>query len=57
MKPILFGALSSTLLFVLAALSLTAETLSSIAQPTVLTFVLGVLARPAIARRARRWLT
>lgn len=55
MKAILSGALFSTLLLVLAALSLTDETVSAVTQPSVLTFVLGVLARPAIARRVRRW--
>jgi hypothetical protein len=57
MKAILFGALFGVLLLRPATLSLTAETLSAIAQPTVLVFVLGVLARPAIVRRFRRWTT
>jgi hypothetical protein len=56
MKAILFGALVGALLL-LAPVSLTAQTLSAIAQPAVLTFVLGVLARPAIARRLRGWTT
>jgi hypothetical protein len=57
MKAILLGALLGILLLWPAALSLTAETLSAVAQPAVLAFVLGVLARPAIARRIRRWMT
>jgi hypothetical protein len=56
MKAILFGALVGALLL-LARVPLSAETLSGAAQPVVLTFVLGVLARPAIARRLRRWTT
>jgi hypothetical protein len=56
MKAILFGALFGALLL-LVPVSLTAEAVSAVAQPTVLTFVLGVLARPAIAHRARRWTT
>jgi hypothetical protein len=55
MKAILFGAALGVLLLWPAALSLTAETASAAAQPTVLAFTLGVLARPAVARRARRW--
>lgn len=53
MKAILFGALLALLLVLWpAALPLTAASLSSLTgQPTVLAFVLGVLARPALARR------
>lgn len=57
MKAILFGALLGVLLLWTPALSLTAETISAVAQPAVLAFILGVLARPAIARRIRRWTT
>jgi hypothetical protein len=52
MKAIILGALLGLFLLWQPALSLTA-----VAQPAVLAFVLGVLARPVIARRARRWLT
>jgi hypothetical protein len=55
MKAILFGAILGVLLLWPAALSLTAENVSAAAQPAVLAFVLGVLARPALARRVRRW--
>jgi hypothetical protein len=55
MKAILCGAVLGVLLLWPAALSLTAETVSAAAQPAVLAFVLGVLARPAVARTARRW--
>ncbi|NUP16609.1 MAG: hypothetical protein HOZ81_10970 [Streptomyces sp.] len=56
MKAILFGAVLGILLLWPAALSLTAGTLAYLAgQPVVLAFILGVLARPALARRTRRW--
>lgn len=56
MKAILFGAVLGVLLLWPAALSLTAATAAYLAgQPTVLVFALGVLARPAIVRRVRRW--
>ncbi|MFE5079945.1 hypothetical protein [Streptomyces mirabilis] len=55
MKAILFGAVLGVLLLWPTALSLTAETVSVLAQPAVLAFVLGVLARPTLARRVRRW--
>jgi hypothetical protein len=55
MKAILFGALLGVLLLWPAALSLTAEAVTALAQPPVLVFVLGVLARPAITRHVRRW--
>jgi hypothetical protein len=57
MKALLFGALLGLLLLWPAALSLTAAVIASLAQPLVLAFVLGVLARPALSRRARRWTT
>jgi hypothetical protein len=56
MKAIVLGALLGLFLLWQPALSLTAATASAVAQPAVLAFVLGVLTRPAIARRARRWL-
>ncbi|MFG2855684.1 hypothetical protein ACGFZ9_34290 [Streptomyces mirabilis] len=52
MKAIILGALVGLVLLWQPALSL-----ALVAQPAVLAFVLGVLARPAIARRTRRWLT
>lgn len=55
MKAILFGALLGLLLLWPAALDTAAATVSACAQPAVLAFVLGVLARPALARRMRRW--
>ncbi|WP_432170932.1 hypothetical protein [Streptomyces sp. 1222.5] len=55
MKTILFGAVLAMLLLWTPALSLTADTVSTLAQPAILAFVLGVLSRPAIARRVRRW--
>jgi hypothetical protein len=55
MKAILFGALLGVLLLWPAALSLTTALAVAAAKPAVLAFVLGVLARPAIARRMRRW--
>jgi hypothetical protein len=55
MKAILFGALLGVLLLWPAALSLTAEAVTALAQPPALVFVLGVLARPAITRHVRRW--
>lgn len=55
MKAILFGALLGVLLLWPAALDATAATIAACAQPAVLAFVLGVLARPALARRIRRW--
>lgn len=55
MKAILFGAVLGVLLLWPAALNATAATLAACAQPAVLAFVLGVLARPALARRVRRW--
>lgn len=54
MKAILFGALLGVLLLWPAALSLAA---TLVAQPLVLTFTAGVLARPAITRHLRRWAT
>jgi hypothetical protein len=53
MKAILFGVLLGVLLLCPPALSL-AATLATAAQPAVLVFVLGVLARPALVRRVRR---
>ncbi|WP_371670012.1 hypothetical protein OG985_21655 [Streptomyces sp. NBC_00289] len=54
MKAIIFGALLGAFLLWPPALPLTAATVSALAgQPAVLVFVLGVLARPAIARRVR----
>ncbi|MFF7290720.1 hypothetical protein [Streptomyces griseorubiginosus] len=55
MKAILFGALLGVLLLWPAALNATATALTACAQPAVLAFVLGVLTRPALARRMRRW--
>ncbi|MER5209414.1 hypothetical protein ABT063_02140 [Streptomyces sp. NPDC002838] len=56
MKAIIFGAVIGILLLCPAALSLTADTAAALAgQPAVLAFTIGVLARPAIARRVRRW--
>lgn len=55
MKAILFGALLGVLLLWLAALNATAATASACAQPAVVAFILGVLARPALARHLRRW--
>ncbi|SED26480.1 hypothetical protein SAMN05216532_3996 [Streptomyces sp. 2231.1] len=55
MKAILFGVLLAMVLLWTPALSLTADTLSALTQPAVLAFGLGVLSRPAIARRVRRW--
>jgi hypothetical protein len=55
MKAILFGALLGVLLLWPAALSLTATLVVSLAQPAVLAFVLGVLARPVLARHVQRW--
>lgn len=55
MKAILFGALLGVLLLWPAALTAIAATIAACAQPAVLAFVLGVLARPALGRRMRRW--
>ncbi|WP_330265308.1 hypothetical protein [Streptomyces griseorubiginosus] len=55
MKAILFGVVLGVLLLWPAALNATAATIGACAQPAVLAFVLGVLARPALARRMRRW--
>ena len=55
MKAILFGALLCVLLLWPAALDTIAQALAVCAQPAILAFVLGVLARPALARRVRRW--
>ncbi|MDH6435587.1 hypothetical protein M2158_004064 [Streptomyces sp. SAI-144] len=55
MKAIIFGALLGMLLLWPAALSLTAEAVTALAQPPILVFALGVLARPAITRHVRRW--
>lgn len=55
MKAVLFGALLGLFLLWPPALSITIDTLSALARPTVLAFGLGVLARPAIVRRVRRW--
>lgn len=54
MKAILVGAVLGALALALwpTALSVTAETAAG--QPTVLAFVLGVLARPALGRRRTR---
>lgn len=54
MKAILFGALLGLLLLWHPALSLTAQAVTVLAQPAVVAFGLGVLARPAIVRRVRR---
>jgi hypothetical protein len=54
MKAILFGAVLGALLLCPPALSL-AATVTTAAQPAVLVFVLGVLARPALVRHVRRW--
>lgn len=53
MKAILFGALLGVLLVLWpAAVPLAAAAVASLAaQPTVLAFVLGVLARPALPGR------
>lgn len=53
MKAILFGALLGLLLILWpSALPLAAATLAPLAaQPAVLAFALGVLARPVITRR------
>ncbi|MER6435446.1 hypothetical protein ABT275_03655 [Streptomyces sp. NPDC001185] len=55
MKALLFGALLGALLLWPAALSLTATALAATAQPAVLAFTIGVLARPALARQIQRW--
>ncbi|MFK4100792.1 hypothetical protein ACI2L1_12095 [Streptomyces sp. NPDC019531] len=55
MKAILFGALLGVLLLWPAALDATAATISACAQPAVVAFVLGVLTRPALTGRMRRW--
>lgn len=55
MKAVLFGALLGVLLLWPAALSLTVDTVTALAQPPVLAFTLGVLTRPVIVRRVRRW--
>ena len=55
MKAILLGALLGVLLLWPAALTVLATAVGACAQPAVLAFVLGVLARPALARRMRRW--
>lgn len=68
MKAILFGAILGILLLWPAALSLTAQAVTALAQPAIVAFVLGVLAQPAIVafalgvlaqpaivRRVRRW--
>lgn len=55
MKAILFGAILGVLLLWPPALSLTAATVSALARPAVLAFTFGVLARPGIVRRVRRW--
>lgn len=55
MKALLFGVLLGVLLLWPAALNATAAALGACAQPAVLAFVLGVLARPALSRRVRRW--
>ncbi|MFD3498801.1 hypothetical protein [Streptomyces sp. NPDC058678] len=55
MKAIIFGALLGVLLLWPAALDVTAQAVTVCAQPAVLAFVLGVLTRPALARRVRRW--
>lgn len=52
MKAILSGAVLGVLLLWPPALSLTADLAG---QPTVITFTLGVLARPVITRRVRGW--
>lgn len=55
MKAIVFGIILGVLLLWPAALDATAQAVTACAQPAVLAFVLGVLARPGIARRVRRW--
>lgn len=55
MKAILLGVFLGLLLLYPAALSLTASFVGSLAQPAVLAFALGVLARPAVVRTFRRW--
>lgn len=56
MKAMLFGAVLGILLLWPATLSLTADTATVLAaQPAVLAFTLGFLARPAIVRRVRTW--
>lgn len=55
MKALLFGVVLGVLLLWPAALSLTAAILVALAKPAVLTFVLGVLVRPALTRRVGRW--
>lgn len=54
MKAILFGAVLGVLLIWPPAVPLAVDLAT---QPAVLTFSLGVLARPAIVRRVRRWAT
>jgi hypothetical protein len=58
MKALLFGSLLGLAVLLwpatlpLAAVTLPAETLAALAgQPAVLAFVLGILARPTLARR------
>lgn len=55
MRPLLFGVILGVLLLWPAALSLAATTVAAAAHPAVLAFVLGVLLRPLIVRRTRRW--
>ncbi|MFJ8154833.1 hypothetical protein [Streptomyces sp. NPDC094468] len=54
MKAILFGAALGALAQWPAAVSLTADTLSTLAPAAVLGVLGAVLARPAV-RRIRRW--
>jgi len=55
MKALLFGVVLGVLLLWPAALSLAAATLTVLVKPAVLAFVLGVLARPFLARHTPRW--
>ncbi|MEU1194943.1 hypothetical protein ABZ446_01810 [Streptomyces sp. NPDC005813] len=59
MKAIIFGAVIATLLLLWpAALPLAAALAGTLlAQPVVLGVLVGVLVRPALARRIRRWTT
>ncbi|MFJ9020785.1 hypothetical protein ACIRPU_12495 [Streptomyces sp. NPDC102259] len=54
MKALLLGAVLGVLLLCPPALSL-AATVATAAQPAVLVFTLGVLARPTLVRSVRRW--
>ncbi|GAA4999563.1 hypothetical protein [Streptomyces siamensis] len=54
MKALFLGAVLGVLLLWPPALSLTA---ALAAKPVIVAFGLGLAARPAIARRLRRWTT